>query len=383
MNFTTPVGRLVYGSVWEGSSTDAKGATRITKSGPNAGQPRVSWDFGVAFPKVLANGQPNEEFNKFYRDVIDACRAGYPQFYTGPVDAFTGKPGCIRPGGMALKVKDGDGVDANGKQNNQKEGWAGHWVVSFSGSFAPRVFDINVGLDPTQQLQDKTRVLPGDFVAVSGTCDANLGAESPGVYMNGNMVCFIGAGPRIVSGPKASDVFGGLKTAALPPGCVMGATPASVAPVTPPNGAIAPAVAPAVGSVPAVPGIAAPAIGIAPAVVHDPMQKAVADGWIVHPSSPTHMYKGQDVKVIAEVLALYPAPVAAPTLPAAPAAPGVPPAPIVPNPGFVAAAAGVPPAPVVPAITLTPAAIAAGYTLASFEQAGFTYDMMKQGRWTL
>jgi len=174
-NFTTPVGRLVYGSVWEGNDKDFKtGQPRLIKTGPNAGKPRIDWAFGVAFPKVLANGQPNNEFYDFYRNVIEVARGGYPQFFNGQLDNFTGKPGCTHPR-MTFKIRDGDGVDADGKQNNQKEGWAGHYIVSFSGSFAPRVFDINVGLAPEQQLQDKTRVLPGDYVSVAGTCEPNIG----------------------------------------------------------------------------------------------------------------------------------------------------------------------------------------------------------------
>jgi hypothetical protein len=341
---------MVFGSAWEGSTTDSEGKPRVVKSGPNAGKPATQWSFGVAFPKVLANGAPNTEWHAFYKMIHDAGRAGYPQFYNGPVDPITGLPG-ITPGVVfATKIKDGDGFDTKGKPNNQKEGWAGHWVVVFSSQYAPRVFDINVGLDPAQQLQDKSRVLPGDYIAVNGTVEANFGSPTPGVYVNGNMVCFVGAGPRIVSGPKAADAFAGVTAGQLPPGCVPGATPASVAPL------------------PVVPGAVPtpPAVPTAPVVPHDPMAKAAADGWVAHPQAPGYFYKGQDVKTAADVAVLYPAPVAVPTPPAVPTAPVVPQPPAVP----VAPVAGP---------TLTPAALAAGFT--SYAQAianNWTDAMLRQ-----
>lgn len=353
MQFTTPVGRLVYGSVWDGKDTDSKGVQRIIKSGPNAGKPAFTWSFGVAFPKVLANGQPNEAFNTFYREVIDTCRAGYPQFYTGAIDPFTGKPGCILPAGMALKVKDGDGVDSKGKQNREKEGWAGHWIVAFSGMYAPRVFDVNVGLDPAQQLQDKTRVLPGDYVAVNGTCEPNTGAETPGVYMNGNMVCFVGAGPRIVSGPKAADAFAGVTAGQLPPGCVVGASPASVAPtppVAPVAGAPLPPTPPVVAATPTPP--AAPTLTPAAIVAgFTTYQAAIAAGW----TDATLQASGY-------LAAAAPAAPVAPTPPVPPAPPAAPVAPVGPQLNPAAIAAG---------FSTYAAAIESGWTDATLRASGY------------
>ena len=345
VQFTSPVGRIVFGSVWDGSTTDSKGQPRVIKSGPNKGQPATQWSFGVAFPKVLANSAPNAEFNTFRAMILDAGRAGYPQFFNGPIDPLTGKPGITQGVVFATKIKDGDGFDTKGQDNKLKEGWAGHWVVVFSSQYAPRNFDLQIGLDPTQQLQDKTRVLPGDYVAVCGTVDANVGAETPGVYVNANMVCLVGGGPRIVSGPKASEAFKGVTAGALPPGCVPGANPASVgaAPLPPATGVPTPPTPPT------------------PPVAHDPIAKATADGWIVHPQAPGYRYKGQDVKTDAEVAALYPAP--------APVPPTPPVAPVPPTPP-VASVAGP---------QLTPAALAAGFT--SYQQAignGWDDTMLRQ-----
>jgi hypothetical protein len=365
--FTTIVGRLVYGSVWEARpQTDKKGQPTLVKSGPNAGKQKVSCNFGVAFAKTLANGAPNVAFDEWRRAIIEQARTGYPQFFNGPIDPFTGKPGCTHPR-MTFKISDGDGVDGEGQPNNRKEGWAGHWVVHFSSNTPPRVFDVNVGLLPEQQLQESSgRVLPGDFIAVQGNCEANVGSETPGVYMNHSMVCFVATGPRIVSGPKASEAFANVTAAGLPPGCVPGATPATVAPLPPASGGVP---APAVPSVPAGASTVPPAPGIVPPVApvaHDPKTKALADGWLAHPQAPGYMYKGNDIKTDAEVLALYPAP--APVVPAIP----VPPTP--PVPPMPPAAAAIPSGP-----TLTPAALAAGFTTYAAAIAnGWNDDMLRQ-----
>ena len=340
MEFTTPVGRMVYGSVFNGSDKDYKtGQPRLIKSGPNAGKPAMQWSFGVAYPKMLANGMPNEEFNVFFRTVIDIARTGYPQFFNGPIDPFTGKPGCTNPS-LTFKIKDGDGFDKNGKPNNAKEGYAGHWVVSFSSMYAPRCFDIGK-FAPEQQIHDQTRIKPGYFVAVSGEVKPNTGSETPGVYMNGNLVCLVGSGPEIVKGADAGTAFAGVAAGTLPAGCVVGATPAN-----------APAVPLAPGAVPQV-----------PAAPHDALAVAVANGWIPHPTSPGYYYKGQDVKAAGDVAALYPAP--------ATAAVPVPPAPVIPPPPPV-----VPPAPAV-GPTLTEAGQALG-TYDSFKANGWDDAMMRQ-----
>jgi len=50
--FTTPPGRLVTGSVYQPRTKDNLGGPLTIKTGPNAGQPRVDYNFGVAIPKT-------------------------------------------------------------------------------------------------------------------------------------------------------------------------------------------------------------------------------------------------------------------------------------------------------------------------------------------
>jgi hypothetical protein len=61
-----------------------------------------------------------------------------------------------------------------------------------------------------------------------------------------------------------------------------------------------------------------PAPAPAPVVHHDALATAVADGWAVHPGDAAYYFKGDQVKTIAEVEALYPGNGAA-TAPAVPA----------------------------------------------------------------
>jgi hypothetical protein len=98
-----------------------------------------------------------------------------------------------------------------------------------------------------------------------------------------------------------------------------------------PASGAAPATPPAPGAPPAPPPPPATATAPPPPVVHDPMAAAIADGWIVHPTSPGYLYKGNDVKPDAEVAAMYPAPAAPPPPPAIPVVPVAPAAPVVPQ----------------------------------------------------
>lgn len=59
---------------------------------------------------------------------------------------------------------------------------------------------------------------------------------------------------------------------------------------------------------PTPPPAPAPAPDPAPVVQHDPRAAALADGWVQHPDSPPHGYKGTDVLDWATIEAKYPAP---------------------------------------------------------------------------
>lgn len=323
--FTSPVGRFVQGDLARPQTTDQQGNPRVKKSGPNIGQPDPQYFIAVAFPK----NDPG--FPAFYA-VLDAqARADFPHLFPVP-----GGP-CVNPQ-FSWKVIDGDGVDTNGKSNASKEGFAGCWVVRFSSAFAPKCFQ-QPNFAAHQQLPDASVIKRGYYIQVNGTVDGNKNAQKPGIYVNLDMVNWVGSGPEIVSGPDAGEAFGA--GAALPPG-------ATVAPVgmMPAGG----------GAAAAYPGAPAPA---APAYPQP----------VAHATAP-----------------LAPAPLApAPVAPLAPAAPAVP---VQPYAGFMAAPAAPapaapPPAPAAPAPA--PAApvgrqmtAAATTTYEAYQTAGWTDDMLVQ-----
>lgn len=252
--FTTPVGRLVQGDCFVPQTKDQQGNPRVVKSGPNIGQPNPQFFIAVAFPKMdPANPTAtNAEFNAFYAILDRIARAEWPALFPTP-----GAP-CVNPL-FTFKVKDGDGTDRNGKSNAGKEGFAGHWIVSFASSYAPKV------VRPTspgvwETVTDPATIKRGYFVRVAGSATGNDSPQTPGIYCNLDMIELVAYGPEIVSGPDAATAFAA--PAALPPGA--SAAPLASAPMPPasvPALPGAPPVAPAAPPVTPYPGYMAPGGG--------------------------------------------------------------------------------------------------------------------------
>lgn len=305
-NFLTPVGRLVAGSLYRGQTTDKNGKPKVIKTGPNAGQPRTEFYFGVAIPKTPGQHWASSEWGSVIWGV------GHAAFPQGQAGAPT----------FAWKIIDGDSQVPNkaGKKPCDQEGYPGHWILNFSGSFAPSIYN----KDGSVELKDPDVVKLGYYVQVSGNVDGNGSVESPGVYLNHDMVAFAGIGPVIQVGPDASAV--GFGQAALPAG-------AQPVPATAMQHAMG---APAVPSVPAVPVPGAAAVP----PVYAPPPAVPAPGAYVPPAVP--------------------APVAAPPV-----------VPVTPNPAFLA----VPQAPLAP----PPAAPARQMTA---KAQGHTYEQLLSAGWT-
>lgn len=227
--FLTPVGRLVQGDPFEAQTKNQQGQPLRTQSG----EPTQRYFIAVAFPKMV-NGQPNAEFGALWQKLEAVGRASFPGLNIAP----PWDPACR----FSWKVMDGDGVDDNGKPNANKEGFAGHWVVKFSSSFAPRCFHAG-HYQPHEQIQDPKTIRRGFFVRVAGTIEGNGQAQKPGVYVNLSMVELAGQGPEIVSGPDAASIFGGNPVAQLPAGATplpMHATAGGLPGSLPPGGMVAP-----------------------------------------------------------------------------------------------------------------------------------------------
>jgi hypothetical protein len=257
---TTPVGRLVAGSLYTPVTTDFEGKPLTLKDKVT---PRSEISFGVAFPKTPGvthwSQEPAQANGKPW--LADIWAFGHSQFPGGEAQR----------GDFAWKIQDGDSTIPNkrGNKNADKEGYPGHWILFFTSGYAPAIWNANA----TQQILEEGAVKRGFYVQVCGSITKNTGA-SPGLYFNHSMVALSGFGPEISSGPDVSTAgFGGVP---LPPGAstipVAGMNPppppaAPAAPAYTPPPAPTVAVAPNPGILTPPPPPAAPA---APAPAGDP-----------------------------------------------------------------------------------------------------------------
>lgn len=306
VNITTPVGRIVMGDLYKGSTTDAENKPLVIKTGPNAGQPRVNFFFALAIPKEP--GHTHWAHTAWGKQIWEVgCRA-FPNAAQSPA--------------FAWKIEDGDSQIPNkrGRKPCDNEGWRGCWVLKFSGGFAPKIYEQQNG--GYVQLTEVGRVKPGYFAEVAFSVEGNGSQSQPGVYLNHSMVCFRAYGAEIVFGPDVNAA--GFGQAPLPAGATMtppaGAIPMpQAAPGAPAGFPGVPGYAPAPGqvptSVPAVPAMQAPAMAYAPpAAVGVPGNGIPA----IPGAVPAPLVPGGSAPMHYAPAATVPAPI-----------------PVTPNPGFV------------------------------------------------
>ena len=91
-----PVGRLIMGSCYKGSTTDSKGNPRVIKNGPNKGQPSVQFFLGVAIPKA---GEQHWSQTPWGQTILNVGAAAFPNFYQNPAFAWKIEDGdsAVRP----------------------------------------------------------------------------------------------------------------------------------------------------------------------------------------------------------------------------------------------------------------------------------------------
>lgn len=232
-SIVTPVGRLVQGDLFKPETTDMDNNPLLIKTGANIGQPRVNYFMAIAIPKT------DPDWPKLEAEIYAEAATGFPNYFPA------GGKGILPT--FAFKIDDGDSQIPNvkGKRNCDKEGFPGHWILRFSSGFHSNVFAQDL-----IQIVDPKAIKRGDYIRIGGTVACNGNATKPGVYMNHNMVQFIGHGQEIITGPAPEDVFG-TAPVALPPGA--SATPLASAPM--PQVAVVP---PAVAAVQAAPVLPAP-----------------------------------------------------------------------------------------------------------------------------
>ncbi|MEH6358961.1 MAG: hypothetical protein V7745_08225, partial [Pseudomonadales bacterium] len=213
----TPVGRIVWGNPLNGKQKTDNNGQPMTGAD---GLPKMEWAFGLAVPK--------DQFDVSQKQGDPSLSAGMQ------TEAATLFPQGV-PLTFAWKMKDGDLPE-----HSAKTGWAGCYVIAIATqAVAP----------PTGRFVNNTftpmveGVKAGDYVRAAITVKAHPGkagaiGSKAGLYLNPDMVDFVGYGEAIVSGPDANTLFGAAPQAVLPPGA--SATPIAAAGVMPGAPAAAP-----------------------------------------------------------------------------------------------------------------------------------------------
>lgn len=335
LNITSPVGRVVQGSMYEPQTKDLHGKPLVIKNGPQAGQPTQRYYFAVAIPKGAE---------------VAACAAqGWPasfgwaltewgkQIYAFGFQAF---PSMAQRPDFAWKIEDGDSTIPNQKNRKpcDQEGFPGHWIIRLSSSFQPRLYTL-IGQSEPKVLDQPNGILPGYYVQVNFNVTSNKEQSKPGLYMNHSMVCLMAFGQPITFGPDVGSAGFG-QNAALPAGASM-TPPANF---QPPATAAAPAPAPS-------PAPAPQPVAMAPAPAPAPLAAAPA-----------------------------PAPAPAP-MPAAAPAPAPQPVAVAPHPTILAGPAPAPAAPAAPAGAAAPVrqmTAAATATYEAYLASGWTDQQLIQ-----
>ena len=260
INFTTPVGRIISGSVHTANTTDQNGNPLVTKSGPNAGQPRQEYSIGLAVPKTA--GVTDWKQEAWTAPLLQAAQRDFPQLFSAPGQLVNPQ----HP--FAWKVTDGDSTvtNLNGNRPCDMTGAAGNWVLWLKDGFAPKLWKWSDEQNTAVALAPGEEIKRGYFVEVFGSVGGNNAQPGQqGLYLNLSMVCLRFYGDEITSGPSLSQAgFGG--TASMPVGASTMPAGASTMAAVPAPAVPAPAVpAPAVPA-PAVPAPAPAVPAPAPAV---------------------------------------------------------------------------------------------------------------------
>lgn len=233
VNFTTPAGRLVWGSVHKSrlQKDDRTNQPKKIKTGENAGQDLYMYQFGVAVKKTKQHWK-DETFTK-----PDGTEMAWGALIHGEGTGAFPNGQTQRPD-FSWKVIDGDSPIPNkrGKKPCDQEGYAECWVLSFSGINPPQIYSTMKG--PAVPDNTPGLISLGDHVQVNGSVAGNESANTPGVYLNHSIVCFRGIGPRIVAAAGGdSSAFGdgvAAGASAAPAPAPMPSTPAVPAPAAPP-----------------------------------------------------------------------------------------------------------------------------------------------------
>jgi hypothetical protein len=187
---------MVQGRIVWTSGDLFKGKTKLDM---NTGQPKLNklneqiteYGFGLAIPKSVLNDSATGQAGHIWRVLHEEAQKLYPQGI---------------PPGFAMKYKDGDGVDHNGAPFSQREGYAGHIVLTCTTTLPIKFFRWENG----QNIMINEGIKCGDYVNVQVQVKAHsaVGTSKPGLYVNPLAVQFLGYGKEIVNTPSGDTIFG-------------------------------------------------------------------------------------------------------------------------------------------------------------------------------
>lgn len=256
VEFTTPPGQMVWGSLYEPRETDFDGNPLLYKKGVDTGKPYVMYDFGVAIPKTQAHFANEPGWGQLAWATAHAAFPG-------------GDQSAAMRGDFSWKITDGDSTVIPPKSKSKiapvnREGHKGCWILKFSSQFAPKIYDSRDVNNPVI-LEGNNAIVPGYVVQVIGTMAGNTG-NSPGIYLNHAAVGLRAYLPEIrTAGVDVTGKFGG----ALPPGATTMPAAATLPPQPAPMAALPPAAAPLPAAAPR-PAAAPTAVVPAPGIVGIP-----------------------------------------------------------------------------------------------------------------
>ena len=214
--FVTPVARLIHGHpMKQNLKTNRKTEQPVLDK---AGQQVKEIYIGIAIPKAGEADWKDTEWGKQIVMAATDAEFGYDVAMTKRTD-------------FSWKVIDGDSDVPNKEGNvpNQDPYKVGHWVLHLNTRIPYNCYHIGK-YSPLDAIQDANAIKLGDYVRVNIMARGNKPSETPGVYLNPNLLELSRQGEAIVregSVPDAASVFGGGAPAPTP-------APAPSAPATPP-----------------------------------------------------------------------------------------------------------------------------------------------------
>jgi len=228
--FVTPVARLIHGHPMKQNPKVNKKTKQpvLDKTGQQVKEIYI----GIAIPKAGEASWKDTEWGK--QIVMAALDAEH-----GYAEAMT------RRDDFSWKIVDGDSDIPNKEGNipNHDEYKRGHWVLHLNTRIPYNCYHVGK-YSPLDAIQDVNTIKLGDYVRVNIVAKGNKPSETPGVYLNPNLLELNRPGELIVregSGPDAASVFGGTAPAPVstpaptgvtpPPATDLLVTPPPVAPV--------------------------------------------------------------------------------------------------------------------------------------------------------